>query len=235
VRKKDEYYFVAGQYSFRQLADLAYLKVFRTDCTEPGFVVLDLGTDFSSQQLREDMVRLKKALSQIHTERNGSKLDYQWMGRFDQQQTTKFHLDSAAPQSFLMLGYEPSIIRSRIFFADYMELVQKLGINEEEYFQSYNPVYTDKEQLLKPYVTEVVPFDEKHYKIVLMNNSSSSGKNETIGVLHKAVVENTDLTKERVINSTMLCSVASSANENYPEEQQIEFILTDKVSRNIYE
>ena len=41
------------------------------------------------------------------------------MGRFDSQTTTKFHLDGAPDEAFLMLGYEASPVRSELAIADY--------------------------------------------------------------------------------------------------------------------
>lgn len=120
MRNKQDYFILANEDSLTKSAEFIYKKVFRTDFSEPGFVFVDLGLSYSSEKLRESMVKLKRELSDIHTKKSGQKLLYQWMGRFDQQVTTKFHLDNAADQSFLMLGYEPSLIKSKLFFADYV-------------------------------------------------------------------------------------------------------------------
>jgi hypothetical protein len=48
------------------------------------------------------------------------KLSYHWLVRFDQQVNTPFHVDNAADQSFLMLGYEPSEIESELHIYKYM-------------------------------------------------------------------------------------------------------------------
>ena len=59
------------------------------------------------------MVELKGLLSDLAVQRGRRPFAYLSMARFDQQETTKFHLDGAPAESLLMLGYEPSKIRSR--------------------------------------------------------------------------------------------------------------------------
>src|SRR5688572_22810609 len=82
-------------------ADLAvvsawvYPRVFRLDFAPPGVGLLNLGADLDSQRLRRYMIALKEALSERHRERTGKRLVYLSMGRFDQQVTTKYHLDGA--------------------------------------------------------------------------------------------------------------------------------------------
>jgi hypothetical protein len=49
---------------------------------------------------------------------NMTKIKLSLAVRFDQQVNT-FHVDNAADQSFLMLGYEPSEIESELHIADY--------------------------------------------------------------------------------------------------------------------
>jgi hypothetical protein len=178
------------------------------------------------------MVSLKNKLSQMHMEKFGQKLMFQWMGRFDQQETTKFHLDNAADQSFLMLGYEPTVIASKLYFADYVQFANSLNISGEEYFEKYNPMFTDGEKLLKPYIVEIEGFRVDTYKIVLMNNSNTNKQDETIGVFHKAEILQKDLTKERVINSTMIYSGNIEDKESFSDEQQQDYITTKRISKN---
>src|SRR6478752_9464648 len=111
MRNKIEYLFDTDINTTASLVESIYSKVFRTSFSEPGFVVIDFGRACSSGHLRTGMVYLKDQLSKKHVANIGKKLLYQWMGRFDQQETTKFHLDNAADQSFLMLGYEPTVIQ----------------------------------------------------------------------------------------------------------------------------
>ncbi|MCR6640369.1 MAG: hypothetical protein NVV82_15575 [Sporocytophaga sp.] len=231
MRKKENYFLLANMDSLSEMTEFIYKKVFRTDFSEPGFVVIDFGPTFTSEKLRECMVNLKNNLSKIHTDRFGQKLMYQWMGRFDQQETTKFHHDNAADQSFLMLGYEPTEIKSKLYLADYVQFANSINITGEEYFEKYNPMFTDGENLLKPFTTEIEEFREDSFKIVLMNNSNTNKKDETIGVFHKAEIIQKDLTKERVINSTMIFSGDIKDDESFSNEQQQDFITTHKISK----
>jgi hypothetical protein len=66
-----------------------------------------------------------------------------------------------------------------------------------------------------------------------MNNSNSNTNkhSETIGLFHKAEIIQKDPTKERVINSTMIYSGNIEDIESFSEEQQQNFITTDKISK----
>jgi hypothetical protein len=231
MRKKDDYYISIKEESLHQLAGLIYNKVLRTDFNEPGFVVIDFGVAFTSEKLRACMVQLKEDLSQIHINKSGQQLCYQWMGRFDQQESTKFHIDNAADQSFLMLGYEPTVIKSKLFFADYVQLIQSMNISGDEYFEIFNPMFTDGEKLLSPFITEIKEFNEETYKIILMNNSNTNKTNKTLGVFHKAEIIEKDETKQRVINSVMLYSSNVGEIETYSKESQQNFIYTSEISK----
>lgn len=184
--------------------------VFRTTTDKDGFVLLDFGSQIDSFQLRAIMVDLKVGLSQYTKAQFNKTLSYQWLGRFDQQVSTKYHLDNAGDQSFLMLGYEPSEIESELFLADYVQFSQNNDTNPADYFNKFNPIFKDNETVLKPYIKEVKPFNTATYKIVLINNSNSMSDCETLGVLHMARIKNPDLSKSRVINSMMLSMLKES-------------------------
>lgn len=231
MRAKKDYILLANMDFSSQMTEFIYQKVFRTDFSEPGFVVIDFGLSFTSEKLRECMVTLKHKLSQMHLDKFGHKLMYQWMIRFDQQETTKFHLDNAADQSFLMLGYEPTKIKSKLYFADYIKFIKNTNIDSDEYFEKYNPLFSDGENQLKPYTTEIEGFSEETYKIVLMNNSNTKKLDETIGVFHKAEIIKKDSTEERIINSTMIYSGHVEEVELFSAEQQQDFITTQKISK----
>ena len=96
MRLEKEYHISATTKSLREYTDLIYSNVFRTDFSESGFVVIDLGPICTFENLREAMVQLKKDLSHKHFKKTNQCLFYQWLGRFDQQETTRFHLDNAA-------------------------------------------------------------------------------------------------------------------------------------------
>ena len=73
------------------------------------------------------------------------------MARFDQQETTKFHLDGAPEQSMLMLGYEPSRVVSRLFLADYTRAASDLGITPQLFLTEFNPMYRAEIEKLSPH------------------------------------------------------------------------------------
>jgi hypothetical protein len=80
------------------LPDLAFAEkvfrlVWRVDFTAPGFAVLDIGSGTDSHALRSWMVALKERLSEICVRRGRKPFLFRSMARFDQQETTKFHLD----------------------------------------------------------------------------------------------------------------------------------------------
>src|SRR5437763_17089364 len=82
--------------------------VWRFDFAPPGFCLLDIGPGVDSHTLRSWMVDLKERLSKIGVRRGRPPFIFRSMGRFDQQETTKFHLDGAPAESMLVLGYETS-------------------------------------------------------------------------------------------------------------------------------
>ena len=110
-------------------AERVYEAVWRCDFTAPGFVRLDAGA-VDSHTLRAWMVGLKERLVGVNVRRTGRAFVFRSLGRFDQPETTKFHLDGAPDQSVLMLGYEPSEVRSRPFLADYAR-TNALGVRHK--------------------------------------------------------------------------------------------------------
>ena len=87
-----------------QLALEAYPKVFRTDFGQPGFALINLGSQFGSEQQRRLMVELKQEFDRLEQTHRNRRLVYQSLGRFDQQVTTKPHRDGGPDESILMLG-----------------------------------------------------------------------------------------------------------------------------------
>lgn len=89
----------------KDVARRLYPLVFRTDFSQPGFALLDLGPDFGSETPRRLVVELKQQFDRLESQHRGRRLAYQSMGRFDQQVTTKPHRDGGPNESILMLGY----------------------------------------------------------------------------------------------------------------------------------
>lgn len=147
-------------------------KVWRSDTSQPGFYVVDAGK-VDSRTLREQMVKIKEEFS------NFVPFYYSWLMRFDQQVTTKFHKDGGPEENLLILGYEPSEVRSNLYVGDYLE------------FAAGHEMPQDK-------ITKVSDFEEGHSYILILNNSKQ------LGIWHKGEIPNPDPQKVRVINSMQL-------------------------------
>ncbi len=217
----------------RAVAERAFDLVWRLDFTAPGFAVLDTGPGVDSHTLRSWMVSLKDRLSEIGVSRGRGRFVYKSMARFDQQETTKFHLDGAPEQSMLMLGYEPSRVRSRLFMADYPRAAFDLGITPQQFLTDFNPMYKKGEELLGRYVTELPQPTEGHSRILLINNSSlpfTEARTNPLGVMHKAIIVTPDDAERRIVNSTML----AVGGEEIGVEKQEEFVRTDEISKKVF-
>lgn len=216
------------------IAERAYDLAWRFDFTAPGFCLLDAGPGIDSHTLRAWMVTLKQHLSEVGVRRGTGPFAYRSMARFDQQETTKFHLDGAPEQSLLMLSYEPSPVRSRLSLADYTRAAFELGITPERFLHDYNPMFRAGEAVLAPYVTEVRQPAEGRAFILLVNNSSlgfAEDRSRPLGVMHKAEIAEPNEAERRIVNSTML---VIGAVEDVGAEQQREFIQTEHISRKVY-
>ena len=207
--------------------------VWRFDFTTPGFAVLDVGSVVDSHTLRAWMVALKERLSEIGVRRFGKSFVYRFLSRFDQQVTTKFHLDGAPAESLLMLGYESTRVRSRLFLTDYTRAAFDLDISPQQFLADYNPMYVKGEECLAKYVTEVPQPTDGHSRIVLINNSSlpfTDDRTNPLGVMHKAMIVTPDDTERRIVNSMML----TVGGEEIGVDPQIEFVSTDEISQRTY-
>ena len=94
-RQRDDYWLEAGELPLNHLAQEVFRRVLRTDFRQPGFAILAFPQSLSSRALRETMVALKGELSRLFFDQWGERLEYLSMGRFNQQTTTKLHLDGA--------------------------------------------------------------------------------------------------------------------------------------------
>jgi hypothetical protein len=184
------------------------------------------------------MLDLKGHLQQLHESRTGEDLVLLSAGRFDQQVTTKPHRDGGPDECFLMLGYEPSPVTSALALFDYSRCALDMGISPKELLDKHNPMFVAGEQLLLPYKTDVVCFSNLNYQIVLINNSMASycaRRPAWQGVLHTASIINPSDAHRRVVNSTMIASVAKGTPEPVSESQQREFLTTNIVHRRGYD
>jgi hypothetical protein len=219
--------------SFRVISERVFDLVWRFDFTAPGFCLLDAGTGVDSHSLRSWTVDLKQRLREGGVRHGGKPFVFRSMARFDQQETTKFHLDGAPDQSMLLLGYEPSRVRSRLFLADYTRTAFDLGITPQQFLSAFNPMYRNGEELLARYVTELPQPGQGRTRISFINNSSlpfTEGATNPLGVMHKAIIFTPNETESRIVNSTMLVT----EGEEVGQEQQHDFLTTDKISPKVY-
>jgi hypothetical protein len=188
------------------LAEQVAARVFRRDLSQPGFAVIDLGPSVSPRQLREVMTALTKELSEVYQRDFGGPLTFQFMGRFDQQVTTRPHRDGGPRESVLMLGYEPTTVASRLFILDHTRWAVALGLTPEEFLGRFNPMSSDPKGMDK-YTTEVQGLDGRHSQILLINNSTLPYDQRhagTQGVLHQATILSPDANQTRYVNSLLL-------------------------------
>lgn len=219
------------------MAKAIYQKTCRIDFSQPGFCVVNLGSEMDSKTFRRWMVQLKDQMSLIHQERSGSGLAYLSAARFDQQETTRLHLDGGPEQCFLMLGYEPSAIESELEIADYAQCAFDMNLSPQEFMAKHNPMFQAGLARLKPYITRIPCFRASDFQIVCINNSSTSYSQirpAWQGTLHTAEILTPDESQRRVINSTMIAVATEGVREIDPELIK-EFVSTSTVRRRGYD
>lgn len=208
----------------------------RTDFSSPGFCMIDAGNRVTSSEFRRLMVTLKESLAGMHVRKTGSTLVYLSMARFDQQESTKPHLDGGPEECFLMLGYEPSEVAAEITILDYARCAHDLGLSPNEFLAKHNPMFGNAD-VLQPYATPLPKFRESRYYIVCVNNSSRDAglSNYWQGNLHTATITTPDETRRRIIDSTMIATADISGADQVTPEDQLEFITTSVVLRRGYD
>lgn len=174
-------------------APQVFRRVWRTSLGDPGFALLRLLHDASSRQLRRAMVDLVGAFP--------VKFVPERFGRFDQQVSSRFHRDGAPPASLLVLGYEPTVVRSRFWIADASAAAHAAGMGLKEYLGVNNPMFPAGEAALEPFTTELQLPHGEAFVIVANNSLLPLGDGNPLGVLHKAVIPSPDPSGRRVINS----------------------------------
>jgi hypothetical protein len=222
----------SGKVDYVDLGAAVYRKVCRTDHSEPGFCVIHLGFNTDSESLRGLQVDLKNNLARIHRARLGKDFVCWSAGRFDQQESTKLHRDGGPEESLLVLGYEPSEVRSQLAMADFSKCAGDLGITPAEVLERYNPMFVPGEEKLSPYTTALTSFDPTRPQIVVINNSVAAvGSGRLQGVLHTATILSPLPHHRRVINSMMLASVPLGTAPQVSEEALQDFVTTQDVKR----
>ncbi len=208
-----------------------YEAVFRSATTQPGFYYQDLGAQMDSKTFRQKMIALKVGLSEICTLRANKQLNFQGIGRFSHQQSSRFHRDSAEAHSFLMLGYEPTQVDSKVYVADYTKYIEDQNMSLADYFGGDQDVnIANSEQLLAPYITELAPFPKDHYRLLLANNSKSF-EEKTFGVFHRGEVPQAIEGADRVLNYMTLHLCDQGVEDQYDAQTIADFIHTKQVNR----
>jgi hypothetical protein len=216
----------------------AYERTFRSTFSAPGFCLIDLGEGVSSTGLRRLMLNLKLGLQSRHREQDRREIVFVSAARFDQQVTTRPHRDGGPDESCLMLGYEPSLVKSTISLLDYSRCARGLGITPAEFLAQHNPMFGDGEELLRDFTTTLPEFSSEHSYVLLINNSVAEFRPETSawqGVLHTAEIVNPSDDLRRVINSTMFASVPFGTPEILKNAELEDFLSTDSVRRRSYD
>lgn len=217
--------------SIKNIAKKSFQDVFRTTTETLGFMSLVFNKkEITPYHFRSIMIDLKKELSKLSVSTFNKKLSYHWLVRFDQQVNTPFHVDNAADQSILLLGYEPSAIDSELHLADYHAFANKVFKTPEDYYNKFTPVFKEDEDMLMPFTSKIKIAEKDHYSIVIINNSSPKANVDTLGVFHKALIINQDLNKSRIVNS-MVLNVVSTDKDTKDEENEHRFLNSNLISK----
>jgi hypothetical protein len=206
-----------------------YQSVFRTDFTEPGYALISLGSSLQSQSFRQQMIELAGELARLDQEITGKVWQIRSLARFNQQVTTKFHLDGSPEAAILILGYEPTHVRSRLQFADYSRAAWENQMTPQQWLEQYNPMYATNEAKLTGFITPVEEFDPQQFQIILVNNSCQSFNPERgnlQGILHQATIDQPLPDQARIINSLIISPVDASATSQPTPAEIDRFVQT---------
>lgn len=210
-------------------------RIFRHDKNSPGFACIRFQESIHSFQLRLFMANLKQQLSLLFKQSYGEELAYYSLGRFDQKKTTRLHLDGAPACSFLMLGYEPSLVKSRFLIADYATCAQEQTLTPRQFLDQKNPMFNETGQSnLKAYTQIINEWDDSESRVVIINNGSlPSGQPwPGFGVLHGAdILHVPDAKTPRIINSILFAPKSETFTES--ELALNTFLHTDSISGQI--
>lgn len=218
-----------------EVAETVYQLVCRTDFEFPGYALIDFGTACDSPTLRLRMIQLKDGLSRIHRNRGGDDIIAVWLGRFNQQITTKFHLDGGPQASLLMLGYEPTAVVSQVRLADYSKCAAGHELSPLDYLNQHNPMLPAGERFLQPYIAEITRANSQHFHLLLINNSCQSQTDIPPGwqgVLHQAIMLMPNPGERRVVNS-MLLTVGNSTLDALTPSARHDYLTTDQLNQRM--
>lgn len=213
-RKMSKYVTTTLIEGIRKMNDI-FTQVWRHDLTQPGFYWLDVGV-VDSHELRRKMIEIGESFAEF---------SFLSMARFDQQEETKYHLDGGPPGNILMLGYEPSKVKSRLYLADHACAANDLKVDPKSLVSK---AMFGNDDDVKLYVTELPQPIEGHSYILFINNSA------VLGVMHKAEIVNPDANERRIVNSIMLAPLKPYWCIGYMKEDRDKFIGTEAISQKAY-
>jgi hypothetical protein len=215
----------------KDLIKTIYDSIFRQNTKQAGFYYLNLEDKLNSKVFRQLMVDLKNALSILCNQHLKKELHYQSLGRFNHQDASKPHRDTAGDHSFLILGYEPTMVESKAFITDYSKYIEHERIPLETFFgENKETNLVEDISSLTDYKTEMKPFNKNHYRILIANNSRSYAET-TFGVFHSAEIPEKVDNQDRLLNYMMLKLSDLNSKEQYTLQDVQEFLNTDKVNR----
>ncbi len=182
--------------------DAIFADVLRDDTSRPGFVLLD-AAGLSPEGLRARLIDLGRALSARYAARHGTPLSFRSLNWFSQLSPTRPHRDGGPDASVLLLGYERTPVRSRVFLLDFSRAARGMGITPRDFLDRYNPTFGDGAALLRPHTAEVAGFDPSRAQILIVNNGCLYGAG-MLGVLHHAHVDAAAPGAARPISSVLV-------------------------------
>jgi hypothetical protein len=180
-------------------------RVCRTTLDQPGYALLSPG-DLTPVELRRLLIDLGRALGRHYEARHGQPLRFVSISRFDQQATTRPHRDGGPDGSVLLLGYEPSEVRSRLFVIDSTRAAVSAGLTPREFLEQVNPTFGRAEALVAHSV-ELTDFDPARPQVVLINNGllpPGDGNLGMLGLMHHAIIERPAPGRPRFIDSVQM-------------------------------
>lgn len=214
-----------------------YEQVFRSKFDKPGFSHIKLCYKIEAKEFRIFTIKLVEQLNTVYFQNHNERLECISIGRYDQKETTKYHLDGGTDESYLILGYEASEIKSELSLADYSLAAFEMALSPKDFLLHHNPMFNQGEDLLKPYITGLNYFDEKKTNLLFINNScmSFTENKASLGILHKAKVSRSLPNQTRIINSIQIGRKADNLSPLNSDLQLSSFIDLDVISRKPYE
>lgn len=200
--------FLAAPPSIQPIVNAMAADMFRATLDRPGFAAADLGPTLTPTAFRSLLLGFAAGLDAAYQRDFGRRLTLRSVGRFSQRASTETHLDGAPEESILMLGYEPTEVESSLTLYDYTAAAQATALTPRAFLDAFNPTFADARASIAPYATTVTPFDRRHYRVVVINNSSLSPDagpaTGMLGVLHQGTVLSAPPDAARHVNTLMM-------------------------------